>query len=143
MCDAVRENFEFPVTKKHLLRTYRIKIPLGIRRGHYWNDQMVDLREEWQLGDRQARGSLDTIARYLGVGEKNGHGEEFARLWREDRDRAIEYLRRDVELTARIAEVLGMVELPTRQIQPAPMNADPDLPFREQVLASESYSTVN
>jgi hypothetical protein len=69
---------------------------------------MVDLREEWQLGDRQARGSLNTIAKYLGVGEKHGNGSDFARLWKEDRVRAEAYLRKDLELTARVAERLRL-----------------------------------
>jgi uncharacterized protein YprB with RNaseH-like and TPR domain len=86
---------------------HRIPVPLGIRRGRYWSDQMVDLRDAWQLGDRQARGSLESIARHLGVGAKNGSGAEFAKLWRSDRAKAVEYLRNDLELTACIAETLG------------------------------------
>lgn len=85
---------------------YRIDIPPGIRRGRYWSDEMVDLREMWQMGDRQAHGSLDAVARHLGIGCKNGHGEDFALLWREDRDQALAYLRTDLELTAGIAASL-------------------------------------
>ncbi len=115
---------------------HRVQIPFGIRRGRYWGEELIDLREEWQLGDRQARGSLDTIARYLGVGQKNGHGHEFARLWTEDRAKAVEYVRRDVELTAEIAEVLGfVVGLAVRRNQPS-------CGFKEQVCADESYSLV-
>src|SRR4051794_23248327 len=51
---------------------HRVAIPMGIRRGRYWAEQMIDLRDGWQLGDKQARGSLDAIAKHLGVGEKNG-----------------------------------------------------------------------
>ena len=90
---------------------HRIEVPFGIRRGRYWAEEMVDLREEWQLGDRQARGSLDTIAKHLGVGQKNGCGEDFARLWQTDREKAVAYLRNDLELTCRIAEALGVVEV--------------------------------
>ena len=90
---------------------HRIEVPYGIRRGRYWGDEMLDLREEWQLGDRQARGSLDTIARHLGVGTKNGDGKDFAALWRTDREKAVVYLRNDLVLTGRIAEALGAVEM--------------------------------
>ena len=90
---------------------HRVEVPFGIRRGRYWGDEMVDLREEWQLGDRQARGSLDSIGRHLGVGQKNGHGEDFAHLWQTDREKAMAYLRNDLELTGRVAEALGVVEL--------------------------------
>jgi len=86
----------------------RVPIPFGIRRGRYWGDQMIDLRDAWQLGDRQARGSLDSIAKHLGVGAKNGDGKAFAELWRSDRAKAEAYLRNDLELTAKIAYALGI-----------------------------------
>lgn len=88
---------------------HRVAVPFGIRRGRYWGEEMVDLREAWQLGDRQARGSLDSIAKHLGVGAKNGEGKAFAELWRTDRKQAEAYLRNDLELTARIAHALGVV----------------------------------
>lgn len=69
---------------------------------------MVDLRDEWQLGDRQSRGSLDSIAKHLGLGGKTGDGKAFAELWRTDRKQATAYLHNDVELTARVAGVLGV-----------------------------------
>jgi hypothetical protein len=82
--------------------------PAGLRRGRYWGDNVVDLRDLWQLGDRQARGSLDAIARHLGVGAKTGNGAEFAALWKRDQDAAIEYLKNDLQLTAAIAGRLGV-----------------------------------
>jgi hypothetical protein len=87
---------------------HRVPVPLGIRRGRYWSEQIIDLREAWQLGDRQARGSLDAIARHLGVGAKNGDGKDFAQLWQSDRAKAVAYLRNDLELTAKIADALGI-----------------------------------
>jgi len=99
----------------------RVPIPFGLRRGRYWGDQLIDLRDAWQLGDRQARGSLDSIAKHLGVGAKlaapaaNGAapgkpitGADFAGLWKTDRKQAEAYLRNDLELTARIAHALGI-----------------------------------
>ena len=87
---------------------HRVPVPFGIRRGRYWADEMLDLRDGWQLGDRQARGSLDAIAKHLGVGAKNGDGKAFAELWASDRAQAVAYLRNDVQLTAKVAEVLGV-----------------------------------
>ena len=69
---------------------------------------MVDLREAWQLGDRMAKGSLDSIAKHLGVGQKNGDGKAFAELWRSNRKQAEAYLRNDLELTAKVAHALGI-----------------------------------
>ena len=86
---------------------HRVAVPLGIRRGRYWSDEMLDLRDGWQLGDRMAKGSLDVIAKHLGVGAKNGDGKAFAGLWASDRAQAVAYLRNDVQLTAKVAEVLG------------------------------------
>jgi uncharacterized protein YprB with RNaseH-like and TPR domain len=86
---------------------HRVEVPWGVRRGRYWGDEMVDLRNEWQLGDRQAKGSLDAICKHLGLGQKSGSGADFARLWVEDRPKAIEYLKNDLLLTAKLAQVLG------------------------------------
>ena len=86
---------------------HRVPVPFGIRRGRYWGDEMIDLRDAWQLGDRQARGSLAAIAKHLGVGAKNGNGADFAKLWQSDRAKAVDYLRNDLHLTAKVAEVLG------------------------------------
>lgn len=88
---------------------HRVPVPFGIRRGRYWSEEMVDLRDGWQLGDRMARGSLDVIAKHLGVGAKNGDGKTFAEMWSRDRTQAVAYLRNDVQLTAKVAEVLGAV----------------------------------
>jgi len=81
----------------------RVAMPPNVRQGRYWADWFVDLRETWQLGDRQSEGSLDSICRALGLGEKNGSGAEFARLWREDRAKATEYLVNDLNMTAALA----------------------------------------
>ncbi len=88
---------------------HRIPLPFALRRGRYWDNQLHDLREYWQLGDRQARGSLDSIAKHLGVGSKNGEGKAFAELWKTDRKQAEAYLHNDLELTAKIAAALGVV----------------------------------
>ena len=85
---------------------HRVPVPFGIRRGRYWGDEMIDLRDAWQLGDRLARGSLDVVAKHLGVGAKNGNGADFAKLWQSDRAKAVDYLRNDLELTARVADAL-------------------------------------
>ena len=82
--------------------------PPGLRRGRYWGDNVIDLRDLWQLGDRQARGGLDAVARHLGVGSKTGNGAEFADLWKRDRDAAEAYLKNDLALTAAVAGRLGV-----------------------------------
>lgn len=86
-----------------------IQVPEGVRSGRFWSSEMVDLREWWQMGDRQAHGSLDSIARHLGVGAKTGNGADFAGLWATDRAKAEEYLRNDLQLTLKIAKAMGIV----------------------------------
>ena len=101
-------NFDLPFLFRRSWK-HRLLIPLGLRRGRYWSDQIVDLRDAWQLGDRQARGSLDSISRHLGVGAKNGEGKAFAGLWQTNRQQAEAYLRNDIALTAKVADALGVV----------------------------------
>lgn len=79
----------------------QLKVPF-IRKGRYWSDEFIDLRETWQAGDRQAEGSLDSISRALGIGQKSGDGADFARLWKTERAKAEEYLRHDLELTTAV-----------------------------------------
>jgi len=84
-----------------------VRLPSGLRNGRYWHSCILDLRDWWQLGDRQAKGSLDSLARHFGVGKKTGDGKDFAALWSSDRAAAIAYLRNDVCLTARVARAMA------------------------------------
>ena len=88
-----------------------VEVPmLGLRDGRYWKkERVIDLREIWQFRDRQAAGSLDTISKHLGVGAKTGNGKDFAKLWIEDREKAIAYLRNDLELCREISKKLGVL----------------------------------
>lgn len=86
-----------------------LPVPFGVREGRYWNDRITDLRDVWQMGDRQASGSLDTIAKHLGIGKKSGSGADFAKLWNENREQAIAYIKNDLSLTAEIAKKLGVL----------------------------------
>lgn len=101
--------FDLPMLIRRAWRL-GVQVPLGLRRGRYWGDNITDLRDVWQMGDRQAHGSLDTIAKHLGVGAKTGNGKDFAALWRTDRMAAEGYLRTDLSLTAAIAKKLGVLD---------------------------------
>ena len=85
---------------------HRLTPPYWLRQGRYWNDLIVDLREVWQLGDSRAHGSLAAISRHLGLGEKAGNGADFSNLWQTDRQAAINYCLRDVQLTQQVADIL-------------------------------------
>jgi len=99
--------FDWPFLIK---RSWRYGIqPQGVRKGRYWSHDLIDLREVWQMNDRQAHGSLDSIAKHFGVGEKTVNGKNFAYLFETDRPKAIEYLQNDCELCRRIAERMGVL----------------------------------
>jgi predicted PolB exonuclease-like 3'-5' exonuclease len=83
-----------------------VATPTGIFHGRGFNG-CIDLMEAWQLGDRTDFVSLDTVAKFLGVGSKTGNGGQFANLMKFDVDAALRYLENDVKLTARVAERLG------------------------------------
>lgn len=68
----------------------------------YFNENIIDLRDEWQLGDRQAHGSLDSISRLIGGPGKSGHGKNFATLYQSDQAAALKYLSDDLRETERV-----------------------------------------
>lgn len=80
-----------------------IQFPGWIRQGRYWQEDFVDLFEEWQLGDYQASISLDNLSKFLGIGQKSGSGADFAGL---PRDKQEEYLKNDITLTAQAAKIM-------------------------------------
>lgn len=86
-----------------------VSVPRALREGRYWSRSVIDLRDLWTFNDRQAVGSLDTVAKYLGVGAKSGNGADFASLWQTDRQKAENYLRNDLAITAAIARKLGVL----------------------------------
>jgi predicted PolB exonuclease-like 3'-5' exonuclease len=76
-----------------------VKPPIFLRSGRYWNQYIIDLREIWQLGDRQAHGGLDQISKFFGMSGKAGDGKDFAALWESDQEKALAYLKQDLLLT--------------------------------------------
>ena len=97
--------FDLPFLFKRSWK-HRITVPYWMRNGRYWTDLIVDLREVWQLGDSRAHGSLAAISRHLGLGDKAGNGAHFHELFRTDREAAIAYCLRDVELTQQVSDIL-------------------------------------
>lgn len=78
-----------------------------------WHRSFRDVRREWLSGRRYSdcESSLNHMAKSLGVGEKMP-GEiaaHFGKYWREDREKAVAYLRRDLDLTLAIARKAGII----------------------------------
>jgi predicted PolB exonuclease-like 3'-5' exonuclease len=82
---------------------YGIQPPAWLRRQGRWSVEVNDLRDIWTCGDPRGEGSLDEVARHLGLPRKLGDGADFARLLATDHERAIEYLGRDVEIVVALA----------------------------------------
>jgi hypothetical protein len=72
--------------------------------GRYWSDTFVDLMIAWRCGGYKDFISLDSLAKFLGVGAKNGNGEMFYLEWQRNRQAAIEYLTNDVKLVIDCAQ---------------------------------------
>lgn len=76
----------------------------------YWQPHIVDTLETWAMGEYQRRISLNGLARYFGLGEKTGTGDQFAKWYLGgERDRAIEYLQQDLALTYGVAMKMGII----------------------------------
>ena len=72
--------------------------------GRYWPDFWLDTMEVWKAGDYRATISLDRFCKASGLEGKNGSGEHFAQMFKEDPDKAIEYLENDLLITHDLAE---------------------------------------
>jgi DNA polymerase elongation subunit (family B) len=74
------------------------------------NDQVVDLQDIWLAGayDRSGQ-SLKQIALACDLPPKLGDGAAFPSLWASDRKAAIEYNKRDLEITVALAKKLGVI----------------------------------
>lgn len=92
------KNFDLPflIRRSWILG---IKVPSWLREGRYWSRDIIDLFEDWQLGDREMRGGLDLVSKtVLGRG-KTGHGADFWARLQTNPLEALEYLAEDCALT--------------------------------------------
>lgn len=99
------KGFDIPFLIRRLWR-HGMKPPKWWTARPGWGKEpmILDLMEEWKCGDyRAAFTKLDHAARFLGLEGKTGaHGKDFGKLYAEDIEAALAYLRRDVELVAKI-----------------------------------------
>lgn len=108
LCGFAVKSFDLPFIIQRSIIT-NVPVSSDIMEGRYWSRRIVDLQERWLCYGRNAEGhSLANICKACGLGTKNGNGADFARLWTEDRDAAIAYLKDDLRLTAALAERLGV-----------------------------------
>lgn len=90
-----------------------VPVPHGVlMQGRFWCDTFVDLRKVWLCGQATngTKSSFDELAAAFGTdGKPEGiGGGDFARLWEEDRERAIAYLENDLRQPAKWAAAMGV-----------------------------------
>lgn len=85
-----------------------VKVPQGIiSRGRLSSEHFIDTMDVWACGERQPKyTSLNSLARFLGVGGKTEDGKLFYQIWENDRDRALLYLENDIRLTSAVAYII-------------------------------------
>jgi hypothetical protein len=78
--------------------------------GKYWSDTVVDLMAVWKFGGYRDFICLDALAKFLGVGAKNGNGAQFHQVWASDKKAALDYLKNDVQLVVECAQKMGLMK---------------------------------
>lgn len=87
-----------------------VSIPKCIKKTpRRFNDALYsDIRDCWTMGDNQVHtGGLAGLCKILGVKRKEGSGEGFWRLWRDNPAAAIEYNLREMDSIVECAERVG------------------------------------
>lgn len=108
MIGAHSNKFDLPFIKRRSWIN-RVPIPVPTMSGAYVDRSLwVDVHDIWQSGDRQEMISVDNLAKALGVQPKTGKGDVFWKLWRDDKQAAVQYLCDDLETTAQIARAMGV-----------------------------------
>ena len=106
------KGFDLPMLVNRA-RVHGLKIPttvLSFWKGRpTWADNIFDTLEILSFGKSFDGNGVDDVARVFGLPPKLGHGGEFPTMWRADRDGAMAYNRRDVEIEIEIARVCGCI----------------------------------
>ena len=94
-------------------RVHGLKVPANLltfwKGRPTWHDHVFDTLEILSFGRSFDGNGVDDVARVFGLPPKLGHGGDFTLLWRADREGAVAYNRRDVEIEIEIARICGCV----------------------------------
>ncbi len=106
------KGFDLPMLVNRA-RVHGLKVPntiLSFWKGRpTWHEAVFDTLEILSFGKSFDGNGVDDVARVFGLQPKLGHGGEFPTLWRADREGAIAYNRRDVEIEIEIARICGCI----------------------------------
>jgi hypothetical protein len=86
-----------------------IQVPIELGGGNlytFMRDNVRDIMDDWRCTNRDQTISLDCLARFLGVGSKNGNGKDFAMM---DTETALQYVANDLALTRDVAMKMGIL----------------------------------
>lgn len=88
-----------------------VDVPETVKPDRFYDRIFVDTLDVWLCGKRWGSepADLDTLDKFFGGEGKNGNGKDFARLFETDREKAIEYAKHDLAMTARVAAAMGVV----------------------------------
>ena len=104
------KSFDLPMLVNRA-RVHGLKIPRNVltfwRGRPQWHDNIFDTLEILSFGKSFDGNGVDDVARVFGLPPKLGHGGDFPMLWRADREGAIAYNRRDVEIEIEIGRACG------------------------------------
>ena len=106
------KGFDLPMLVNRA-RVHGLKIPttvLQFWKGRpTWHESVFDTLELLSFGRSFEGNGVDDVARVFGLPPKLGRGGDFPLLWRADREAALAYNRRDVEIEIEIARVCGCI----------------------------------
>jgi DNA polymerase elongation subunit (family B) len=106
------KGFDLPMLVNRA-RVHGLKVPgtvLSFWKGRpQWAEYIFDTLEILSFGKAYDGNGVDDVARVFGLPPKLGHGGDFPVLWRADREGAIAYNRRDVEIEIEIARICGVI----------------------------------
>ena len=106
------KGFDLPMLVNRA-RVHGLRVPssiLAFWKGRpTWNEYVFDTMEILSFGKSFEGNGVNDVARVFGLPPKLGHGGDFPVLWRADREGAIAYNRRDVEIEVEIARICGVI----------------------------------
>jgi len=74
-----------------------------------WSDNFIDTRLIFMMNRKEGRSSLDAVSRFFGLGGKDQSGKDFWAMFQKDRQAAIDYLKKDLDLTWGVAKKMGLI----------------------------------
>lgn len=99
--------FDVPYLRKRMWK-YGIKPFVSHSYDPFRQENFIDLQVIWD-GRSKDYSSLDSVSKFLGIGQKNGDGKDFAKLWVEDREKACQYIENDLNLIHGVGQRMGVI----------------------------------